>query len=110
MDPQTITEFVQFICQKQWLGASAIVIFLLVRLFKSDSPIAALARIPAKLRTLIAVLLGFAGAGIQAVTMGVPWKRALAENLVGALLAILTHDGWIEYIRQGRELFERKAP
>lgn len=107
MDQQTIAALVAFILAHKWLAAAAVVIFFVVRLFKADVPLPLVAKIPSKLRTLLAVVLGFVGMGIQAVVTGVPWQQALAENLIGALLAILAHDGVIEYLRGGRELFAK---
>ena len=94
----------------QWVPLAAAIIFLLVRLLKSNIIPWPLSLIPPKARTLVVVLLGFAGAGLQSVVAGIPWERALAENVMAALLAILAHDVFIEWVRGGRELFETKWP
>ena len=94
----------------QWVAFSAAIIFLLVRLLKMNATPWPLSTIPPKARTLVVVLLGFAGAGLQSVLLGISWERALAENVAAALIAILSHDVFIEWARGGRELFETKWP
>jgi hypothetical protein len=110
MDSEAVSTLVTLLLDHRWAGAATIVIFFVMRLFKADMPIPLVARIPSKLRTLLVVVLGFAGAGLQAFAAGAPWQKALAENLIGALLAVLMHDGLIEYLRGGRELFAKPKP
>jgi hypothetical protein len=88
----------------QWIPGAAAVIFLLMRLLKSPRMVWPLSLIPPKARTLVVVVLGFAGAGLQSVAAGVPWQKAVAENVVAALIAILAHDTVVEWLRKGREL------
>ena len=109
MDQQTLSALTTYLLAHKWVAASAIAVFFIVRLFKSDVPLPLVAMVPPKLRTLLAVVLGFAGAGLQSVASGARWQQALIENMIGVLMAILTHDSLIEYVRNGRELFERKA-
>lgn len=102
--------FIDLVFQHKWIPASAALIFLIVRVLKSSWVPAPINKIPPKVRTLVAVVLGFAGAGLQAVSMGTSWQQALAENLVGALGAILAHDLVIEWLRGGKELAAGKSP
>jgi hypothetical protein len=107
MDPGQITLLIDALLSHQWVVVAAVVIHLIVRLLKSPR-IPWVSKIPPRVRTLIAVLLGFAGAGLQALAAGVDWRRALAENLIAALLAIVGHDVLIEWLRGGRELGQPK--
>ena len=100
-----MNEFITLLLQHQWVPAAAVAIFFLVRLLKSESVPYPLSVIPPKARTLVVVVLGFVGAALQAIVVGVSWQQALAENGVAALLAVLSHDTFIEWMRNGRELF-----
>ena len=105
---EDVSTTIDLFLNHQWIPAAAATIFLLVRIFKSSKMIWPITEIPPKLRTLIVVVLGFAGAALQAISTGVPWEKAVAENLIACLLAILAHDVLIEHIRKGRELFKPK--
>lgn len=100
---QEVSNAVELFLSHQWVTASAATIFLLVRLLKSKRMPWPIFLIPPKARTLVAVVLGFAGAGVQSVALGVAWPQALAENMIACLVAILTHDVVIEWFREGRE-------
>lgn len=91
-----------------WPALSAVVIGILVRLFKSPSVPAPLDRIPPKARPLVALVLGVASGCLEAVVAGTPWQKALAGGLVAAALAVFGHQLVIEGARDGREIGEPK--
>lgn len=91
-----------------WIGLSALVIGLLVRLLKSDTPLPF--SIPAKWRPVAAIALGLLSGVLHALSTGTPWRDALVGGLSAGMVAIVGHDVGIESIRGGVELGAPKDP
>jgi hypothetical protein len=77
------------------------VIGLITRLFKSDTRIPL--DIPPRLRIWLAFGLGAVSSVLEMVVAGTPWKTALVDGLVSAVLAVVGHDVLIGSMRDGRE-------
>ena len=105
---EDVSRAIQLFLTEQWMAGAAVAIFVVVRVLKSPVMPWPIFLIPPKARTLVAVLLGFVGAGLQSITVGVTWQQAVAENLIACLGAILAHDVVIEWLREGREIGEPK--
>lgn len=79
-------DLVKDLLSKQWVGAAALVVGLLVRLSKDDT---VLPTVPKRLRSLLSIVLGAASGGLNAVVTGTPWQTALAQGVTAGLVAIL---------------------
>lgn len=107
MDPN---DLLTLALEHKWLALSSAVILVLVRLLKEPAVPYPLSEIPAKARPLVAVLLGAASGILEHVAAGTPWREALGNGLVAAMLAVLSHDVVIEWLRGGKELLATAKP
>lgn len=99
MNPNDILELIQ---NHKWVPLSAVVIFTLVRLAKSDTtfPI----NIPPKYRVWAAYVLGLAGAVVQYYAAGgVTWTQAVLGGLIASVMASQTHAMVVGSLRGGKE-------
>ncbi len=101
MDPN---QLVDFLMQRKWVALAACLIGLIVRLLKSDTKIPI--DIPPKLRVWLAIGLGgAAGALDKMVEAGeTTWTSALTKGVVAAVIAIVSHNLFIDSVRGGKEL------
>lgn len=95
----------------QWVGLSVAVIGLLVRLLKSQRVPPPFDRIKPKARVVVALVLGQASGVIElAAVAGSEWKTVALGGIVSSAVAVLGHDFFIEYLLDGREPAQTKAP
>lgn len=85
-----------------WFGVTAVIIGAIVRVLKSDTP---LATVPARFRPWLALGLGVVSGVLQAIASGTPWMQALTSGIGAAATAIVGHDVLVESVRGGREPF-----
>lgn len=85
----------------RWFPILTAVIFLVVRVLKSDTP---LPTVPPRWRAPLAVGLGLLGAVVEKVATGASWSNALADGIVASLSAIASHELIVESARNGRDL------
>jgi hypothetical protein len=108
LDPTVFSQLLNLLLTHKWLAASVILILIIMRIFKGDLnvPLLApyLAKIPARFRVWIVILLGIASAGVEKVANGIRWSDALIGGVVAAALAVLTHQTVVESIRDGKEI------
>ncbi len=109
MEGTDINAVVRLALDHQWIALAAIVINLAVRLLKSGRIPALTEWIPPKARVLVALLLGFVAGGLDAVVQGTPWPDALVGGVVAAAVAVFSHDLFVEWLRDGRELLGKSA-
>lgn len=86
----------------KWLALIALLVGLLIRVFKDDTKVPGV--IPKPARPWIAFLLGLALGVIERRTSGAPWKDSLISGVVVGLLPIAGHWLGIEKLRDGKEL------
>ena len=99
MNPNDILQLIQ---NHKWVPLSAVVIFFLVRLTKSDTTFPV--NIPPQYRVWAAYVLGLAGAIVQYYGKGgVTWTQAILEGLIASVMASQTHNMVIGSIRGGKE-------
>lgn len=97
-----------------WLGLLAVAIHIALRLLKSDTLDAQLAKlgippVPAKALPALAIGVGVVAGVIDGLMAGQTWQAALVGALTGAfsgLGAVGIHETLIEKARGGREFFQ----
>lgn len=108
LDPTIASQLLTLLLTHKWLAASVIAILIIMRIFKGDLnvPLLApyLAKIPARAKVWIVILLGIASAGVEKVANGIRWTDALTGGIVAAAFAVLTHQTVVESIRDGKEI------
>lgn len=91
---------------RKWLAATALLIGLVVRVLKSDIKLTP--TIPSRWRPWLAIGLGVVAGVLDAMVRGTMWKKAIAEGVVAAVMAMVGHDLFIAGLRGGRELGQPK--
>lgn len=86
----------------KWLALIAVLVGLLIRVFKDDTKVPGV--IPKPARPWIAFLLGLALGIIERRTSGAPWRDSLVSGVIVGLLPIAGHWLGIEKLRDGKEL------
>lgn len=104
---QLLQPLIDLAAENKWLPFSAALIYLLVRVLKSEWMFWPLNKLPAKMRTMAAVVLGFAAAAVQSIAGGAPIRQTITTNLLAALTAITFHDTVVEWLRGGKETFSK---
>lgn len=89
------------------VALAAVAIGLVVRLAKAGQ-IPALARVPARWRPLLVLVLGQVAGAVEAAARGMSWREAIVRGLVASAIAALGHGCIIEGLRDGREVGEAK--
>lgn len=79
----------------------ALVVGLVVRLLKSDTP---LPTVPARYRPFLALGLGAVGGALDALASGTPWQQAVLGGISAALAAMVGHEVIVEQLFGGREI------
>lgn len=98
IDPNQLVSLVE---QRKWVPLAAVVIWLTIRLLKSDTK---LPTIPPRVRIWVVFALGIASAVLDHVTQGETWTRALIGAGISVLFALAFHEGAIESLRAGRDI------
>lgn len=99
MDPAAIYDLIS---QHKWPAVSAILIGLIVRLLKSDTPIPV--DIPPRLRAPLALWLGVLSGILEWIAAGTPAGEAIGKGLVAGLVAVLGHVYIVDVARGGRDI------
>lgn len=99
MDLTTILAFFQDVTGHKWLPLAILVVAWLVAACSDTSklPIS----IPDRYKPVAVIVLGQVYAVLQAITGGVPWKRAVWNGLVTAFGAMALFDVIVKTIWQG---------
>ena len=85
----------------------AVVIGLVVRLLKSDTP---LPTVPSRYRAFLALALGTVGGALDAVARGTPWQQAVLGGVAAAVTAMVGQELVVEQLLGGREPGSPEAP
>ena len=94
-----------------WLVAGALVVPLLVALFKQGWVTQWLAaHLPATALPYLALGLGMLTVGSADVLAGKTWQQALFDGLGAGVLAVFAHQTVIEGARDGKEIIPEKKP
>jgi hypothetical protein len=94
-----------------WLVAGALVVPLLVALFKQGWVTRWLAaKLPATALPYLALGLGMLTVGSADVLAGKTWQQALFDGLGAGVLAVFAHQTVIEGARDGKEIIPEKKP
>lgn len=88
--------------QRKWVPLAALVIFLTIRLLKSDTKIPV--DIPPRARIWVVFGLSIASGVLEHVIAGKSWTNALVGAGVTAAIAVLGHESFIASLRAGKEL------
>lgn len=97
-----LSQVLALVGERKWMLLLALVIGFVVRQVKPDAAFPV--NVPARLRPLVAVLLGVIAGACDALLAGTPWKDALVTGVSAALLAILGHVFGIDVLRGGKEV------
>jgi len=87
---------------KNYPALAGAIIFLILTLFRLPMLGALTKKIPQRIRILAAVVLSFAAAVLQALTLGVPWGVALMNVLATAPSAVFANELIVESILGNR--------
>lgn len=85
-----------------WFGTASVLIGLVVRLLKSDTP---LPTVPARLRPWLALALGVVAGVAKSAADGMPLSQAIVAGLGSAVAAMTAHDLVVESVMKGKEPF-----
>jgi len=120
MHTNDVQEILALIAAHKWAAAVAIVLFILLRLLRSDvnwfftlPPILTFRGRTIetrRLKPLAIVVIGLAAGVLEKVADGAPMKVAFADAFVVMVLPIFMHQVGIESIRDGKELPMPKFP
>ena len=97
-----ITQLVALASGHKWLALIALVVGLLVRVFKDDTKIPGV--IPKPARPWIALGLGLVLGTVQQRIAGAAWLDAVVSGALAGLLPIVAHKLGIEWLRDGKEV------
>ena len=86
----------------RWLALVAVLVGLLIRVFKDDTRVPGV--IPKPARPWIAFLLGLTLGIIERRTNGAPWRDSIFSGVFVGVLPILGHWFGIEKLRDGKEI------
>lgn len=101
------------IAAHKWLALASVLIGLLVRLAKSDTPIVVRGKrlvIPARARPWVVAGLAIAAGGIDKVASGATWKQAATFAFFSGVLPMLGHIYGVESLLGGEEIPLPDAP
>lgn len=98
MDAERIAALIE---QRKWVPLAAAVIWLLIRLSKSDTKY--VPTLPPRVRIWAALLLGVASGVLEHVTAGKSWAQALTGGFVSVAIAVLFHESVVSSARAGHE-------
>lgn len=96
------TQLVALAAGHKWLALIALVVGLLVRVFKDDTRIPGV--IPKPARPWIALGLGLVLGAVQQKIAGASWSDAIVSGALAGLLPIVAHKLGIEWLRDGKEV------
>lgn len=96
------TQLVALASGHKWLALIALVVGLLVRVFKDDTKIPGV--IPKPARPWIALGLGLVLGTVQQKIAGATWGDAIASGVLAGVIPIVAHKLGIEWLRDGKEL------
>lgn len=85
----------------------AVVVGVIVRLLKSDTP---LPTVPSRYRAFLALGLGAVGGALDALARGTPWQQAVLGGVAAAVTAMVGHELVVEQLLGGREPGSPDAP
>lgn len=94
----------------QWPLIVALIIGLFVRLLKSERAPSFVQKIPPKARPVVAIALGAFSAPIESIVMGVSLRTAFVNGFLAAASAVLGHQVFIEWLRDGKEIAQSLPP
>lgn len=97
-----ITQLVALAAGHRWLALIALVVGLLVRVFKDDTRIPGV--IPKPARPWIALGLGLVLGTVQQRIAGAAWLDAVVSGAIAGLLPIVAHKLGVEWLRDGKEV------
>ncbi len=96
------TQLPALIAAHKWFALSALVVWTIVRLLKSDTKLPV--TIPARWRPVLALGLGFVAGALDKIASGTPWKQAVTWGLGVGVAAILAQTFGVDVMRDGREI------
>lgn len=99
MDQQHIATL---IAERKWIPLSAIAIWIVVRLLKSDTKLPF--DVPGTWRAPLAGALGIVAGVLEMVATGTAWHIAIVDGLLAAAIAAYGHDVIIGSVRGGKEI------
>lgn len=102
---QDIEILLQLLNDRKWVGASAVLIWAIVRLLKMPSCPWPFSKIPTKARPLVAVVLGIMAGSLDLIVNGTSWQSALINGVVSSAIAVFGHEIFVEWLNKGKEPF-----
>lgn len=100
-----LQQFSDLAAAGKWLPLSALLVFSIVRLLKSDVALPSwLPPVPPRYRLLLAILLSSLAAFLAKLGAGLGWRAALGLAAATFLTSLVAHHGIVENIRGGEDV------
>ena len=100
MTPE-LQQIVDLAVSNKWLPVGSLTIGLIVRLFKDDTKFPT---VPPRARALLAIILGVIASVIDKISTDSSYNHALTWGIIAASISIISHDLFIEGVRNGKEI------
>jgi hypothetical protein len=101
------SQLLALLAERKWIPLSALVVWMVVRLLKSDTKIPV--DIPPRWRPVLAVVLGVAASSLDKIAEGGDWRKVAPEGLAVGVIAILVQVFGVDVLRGGKDVAVPKA-